>query len=76
MVVGITYKERDGHYDKIEIEYKQTWFRKLFKLPQTVTYYGSCTVWHNEATGKRASLDKEEYLANVWSKFMYEKAKR
>lgn len=38
---------------------------------KTITYRGSCTVWHRLDTGERASTPLESHLSDLWWSMEY-----
>jgi hypothetical protein len=68
-------KDPYGSYDDFIIVVRDfPWWNpiaKLLRCPQEGTmtrYAGSCTVWHDADTGRRADLDTEFWLSNVWQR--------
>lgn len=62
--------EFTGDYDEAIISViEERWFGPLRK----VRWRGSCTVWHNAETGKRAPTNIESRLCDIWTKARWER---
>ena len=60
----------------ITIEYTPGWFLRLFGvLATTIKYRGSCTVWHEYPSGRRAGSGIESMLYCKWTKWKWSQEK-
>lgn len=65
--------EFTGRHDEAVITYvKRRWFRP----DKNVSWRGSCTVWHNAETGKRAPTYTEGWLCDIWTKARWDRKQK
>jgi hypothetical protein len=58
---------------KINFIYSRNLFEKLFcKPPRKISYVGSCTVWHEFPSGKRAGTLTESWLSDFEMRLEFE----
>jgi len=68
-IVDSVYKKAD-----IRLVNQPNWLGRLFKIPQySKKWTGSCTVWHDKFSGRRAGTSTESWLHKIWSTIDFNK---